>query len=150
TPDVEGDLATYLQTLPGVVTLGDRGGQLFVRGGTPSQNLVLIDGLLVYQPFHIIGFFSAFPQELVQSVDVYAGGFGPRYSGRVSSVIDVTMREGNKQRFEGAASVSPFLASARAEGPLRRGAVSFLASLRSSVIEPVAPTLIGQELPFQF
>ena len=135
TPDASGDLATYLQSLPGVVSLGDRGGQLFIRGGTPSQNLVLLDGLLIYQPFHIIGFFSAFPQDFVSYVDVYAGGYSARYNGRISSVIDVSTREGNKQFFEGAGSVSPFLSSVRVEGPLRKGTLSMLASMRRSVVE---------------
>ncbi len=150
TPDATGDLASYLQTQPGVVSQGDRGGQLFIRGGTPSQNLVLLDGMLVYQPFHIVGFFSAFPQDLVTSADVYAGGFGARYSGRISSVIDVNMRSGNNQRFAGAASLSPFLAGVRLEGPLRKGALSVLGSLRSSVIEQTAPALLGASLPLNF
>ena len=150
TPDASGDLATYLQSLPGVISIGDRGGQLFIRGGTPSQNLVLLDDLLIYQPFHIIGFFSAFPEDLISYVDVYAGGFNARYNGRISSVIDVSTREGNKQFVEGAGSISPFLASARVEGPLRKGKVSVLASMRHAVIERIAPTLIGEDLPFQF
>jgi len=76
-PAASGDLVSYLQTLPGVVTTGDRGGQLFVRGGSHTENLVLMDGLPIFQPFHIVGFFSAFPEELVSSADFYAGGFGP-------------------------------------------------------------------------
>jgi len=150
TPDVNGDLATYLQSLPGVVAVGDRGGQLFIRGGTPAQNLVLLDGIPIYQPFHIIGFFSAFPQDLVSHVDMYAGGFGARYSGRLSSVIDVTMREGNKQFFEGAATLSPFLAGLRVEGPLRKGEASVLISARRSVVERIAGPLLGESLPFRF
>src|SRR5690606_35192440 len=112
-----GDLATYLQTLPGVVTTGDRGGQLFVRGGTPAENLALVDGIPIYQPFHILGFFSVFPEDLVSSVDFYAGGFGARYSGRTSSVLDVQMRDGNPNKLSGAGSISPFLAEVLAEGP---------------------------------
>ncbi|MEM6335384.1 MAG: TonB-dependent receptor [Bacteroidota bacterium] len=150
TPDVAGDLASYLQTLPGVVSLGDRGGQLFVRGGTPSQNLVMVDGQTIFQPFHIIGFFSAFPQELVSHVDTYAGGFGARYAGRLSSVIDVSTRDGNNQRFRATAALSPFISGATVEGPIREGSISFLGSVRSSVIESTAPTVVGQELPFQF
>ena len=72
-PDAGGDLASWLQSLPGVVALGDRGGQLFVRGGTPAQNLVLVDGLPVWQPFHIVGFFSAFPHDLVSTGDFMRG-----------------------------------------------------------------------------
>jgi hypothetical protein len=150
TPDGGGDLASYLQTLPGVVALGDRGGQLFVRGGTPTQNLVLMDGMLVYQPFHIIGFFSAFPEDLVSYADVYAGGFGARYSNRLSSVIDVAMRSGNKQRFAAAASAAPFLTSLRVEGPISRGRLSFVGAVRESVIEQTAPALVGDALPFHF
>lgn len=150
TPDASGDLATYLQTLPGVVSIGDRGGQLFIRGGTPSQNLVLLDGVLIYQPMHILGFFSAFPEDLISFVDVYAGGYGARYSGRISSVIDVSTRDGNRQFFEGSGSISPFLTSFRIEGPLRKGRISVLASVRRSMIEGLASTLYGRSLPFQF
>ena len=150
TPDASGDLATYLQSLPGVVSVGDRGGQLFIRGGTPSQNLVTMDGLVIYQPFHIIGFFSAFPEDLVSSADLYAGGFGARYSGRISSVIDIKTRDGNIQKHQAAASLSPFLASARLEGPLQKGSSSFLASVRSSLIERTGPTIVGEPLPFEF
>ncbi|MDX1546927.1 MAG: carboxypeptidase regulatory-like domain-containing protein, partial [Rhodothermales bacterium] len=88
-PDVSGDLVGYLVTLPGVVATGDQGGQLFVRGGEPTQNLVLLDGMLVYQPFHLVGFYSSFPSTIIQVTDVYAGGFPARYGGRLSSVIDV-------------------------------------------------------------
>ena len=150
TPGPSGDLATYLQTLPGVITLGDRGGQLFIRGGTPSQNLILVDGMLIYNPFHILGFFSAFPEELVSNVDVFAGGFGAEYSGRMSSVIDVTMRGGNNQRYEGGVSLSPFLSSARIEGPIQPGKTSILGSFRLATIEDIAPTLLGEPLPMAF
>lgn len=150
TPGPSGDLAGYLQALPSVVSMGDRGGQLFVRGGTPSQNLVLVDGSLIYQPFHILGFFSAFPEDLVSEVELHAGGFGARYTGRVSSVVDVQMRGGNNQQFEGQASLGPFLTSLQVEGPLKKGELSFLGSTRHSVIEQTAPELIGQELPMKF
>ena len=150
TPGGSGDLASYLVTLPGVVTTGDTGGQLYVRGGTPSQNLVLIDGAPVFQPFHAVGFFSAFPEDVVGSVDLYAGGFGVRYSGRVSSVLDVTTRNGSAERFAGAAEVGPFLVGGRVEGPIQRGTSSFLLSARTSIIEDLAPTLLGRELPLAF
>jgi hypothetical protein len=116
-PAASRDLAAYLQTLPGVVTTGDRGGQMFIRGGTHTENLTLMDGLLIHQPFHILGFFSAFPEELISSVDFYAGGFGARYSGRTSSVLDVRMRDGNRNEYAGTGSVSPFVAEPVLEGP---------------------------------
>ncbi|MEL6445632.1 MAG: TonB-dependent receptor [Bacteroidota bacterium] len=149
TPDLSGDLASYLQALPSVVAVGDRGGGLYVRGGTPPQNLVLMDGALVYQPFHIVGFFSAFPEDLVANTEFYAGGFGARYSGRIASVLDVTMREGNYQRFAGSGSASPFLLSAQAEGPITPGVLSVIGSVRASVIEQTG-SLYGEDLPLRF
>lgn len=150
TPSVSGDLAGYLQSLPGVVSVGDRGGQLFIRGGTPDQNLILMDKMQVYRPFHIVGFYSAFPQELISSAEVYAGGLPARYSGRLSSVIDVEMRGGNQERIETAATAGPFLAGLRAEGPLYDDALSFLTAARFSQIERTAPTVLGQEQPTTF
>lgn len=149
-PDVTYDLAGYLLTLPGFVSPGDRGGQLFVRGGTPTQNLVLLDGMNIFQPFHIIGFFSAFPADIVAYTDVYAGGFGARYGGRISSVIDITTRNGSKQKAKGAVSIAPFMTTLRIEAPIIKNEASILVSLRQSVIENVAPTLVGEEIPFKF
>lgn len=150
TPGPSGDLASYLQTLPGVVSAGDRGGQLYIRGGTPSQNLVLVDGLPIVKPFHISSLYSSFPQEIVRSVDFYAGGFSAEYMGATSSVIDVSLRRGNMERFVGSASVSPFIASTRVEGPIERGRQSFLVVGRHSIIEETADPLFGREVPLRF
>lgn len=150
TPDVSGDLVNYLTTMPGVVTAGDQGGQIFVRGGEPTHNLVLLDGMLVYQPFHLIGFYSAFPSEIINTSDVYAGGFGAKYGGRLSSVIDVSARTGNKRRFAGSVAVSPFMSGARLEGPLVRDRASILLSGRTSVIEQGVSNYIDTPLPYQF
>ena len=149
-PSVSTDLAGYLQTLPGVVATGDRGGQLFVRGGTPTQNLVLLDGMPIFQPFHIVGAFSAFPADIIAYADVHTGGFGAQYGGRLSSVIDVATRNGNKQRVSAAASLAPFLGSVRLEVPFVPEHVSILASVRESVIERVAPDVLGERLPYRF
>ncbi|HEX9659905.1 MAG TPA: TonB-dependent receptor, partial [Rhodothermales bacterium] len=149
-PDVSGDLMAYLQVLPGMFTTGDRGGQLFIRGGTPAQNLTMIDGMPVHQPFHIIGFFSAFPAEIVRQSDVYAGGFGAGYGGRVSSVIDVTTRNGNKQDLEGSASMAPFLTALHLEGPLVKGKASVLVSVRESLVERLVPEVWSGSEPFRF
>lgn len=149
-PDVSGDLATYLTTLPGVVAIGDRGGQLFVRGGEPSHNMALIDGMYVHQPFHILGFYSAFPADIINRADVYAGGFGSQFNGRISSVIDVYTRNGNKKRFAGNASVAPFVSAALIEGPVGRGRSSILGSIRQSVIKQGAQKYISEDLPYRF
>ena len=150
TPDVSGDLASYLTTTPGVVTTGDRGGQLFIRGGEPSQNLVLLDGMAVYQPFHVLGFYSAFPSDLLSGADLYAGGYPARFGGHISSVLDVHSRTGNKRAFAAQGSVAPFVSAAQIEGPLSRDAVSFLGSARVSVVEQGAARSVDQDLPYDF
>lgn len=145
-----GDLAAYLQTVPGIAVQGDRGGQVFVRGGSTDQNLALLDGMPVYQPFHIVSFYSAFPEEIVDHADVYTGAFGAAYSTRLSSVMDVKMRNGNKERLAGSVSVAPFLSGVRLEGPLVRERISFVASVRQSIVEELTPNLFGQRLPYRF
>lgn len=149
-PDVTYDLAGYLLTLPGVVATGDRGGQLFVRGGTPTQNLVLLDGMRIFQPFHVVGFYSAFPADIIATTDVYAGGFNARYGGRISSVIDIRTRNGSKERITGSASVAPFVSGIRLELPVRKNEASLILSARESIIDRIAPEVLGEELPFRF
>ena len=100
----EPDLAQYLQVLPGVIFTGDQGGQLYIRGGSPIQNKVLLDGMIVYNPFHSIGLFSVFDTDLLRNADIYTGGFGAQYGGRISSIMDITTRDGNKNRFGGKVS----------------------------------------------
>ncbi len=149
-PGVSGDLAGYLQTVPGVTVQGDRGGQFFVRGGAVDQNLALLDGLPVYQPFHILSFYSAFPEELVDRASFYTGGFGARYGTRVSSMLDVSARNGNKKDIAGAFSIAPFLSSATVEVPLIEGKVSGIFSARQSFIEEIIPEMFGQKMPYRF
>ncbi len=149
-PGLSSDLAGYLTSVPGVITAGDQGGQLYVRGGTPTQNLFLLDGIPIYQPMHIVGFYSAFPAEIVSFSNIYAGGFGSRYGGRLSSVVDVSSRNGSKRRVVGAASIAPFLGSVRAEIPLLKDKISIVASVRESVIERIAPEVLSEELPYRF
>ncbi len=150
TPDVSFDLAGYLQTRPGVVTTGDRGGGLFVRGGTPTQNLILLDGIPVFQPFHIVGFFSAFPADNIAWVDVYAGGFPAQFGGRVSSVVDIATRNGDTSNYQASASIAPFLSGIRLEIPMAQERASLVVSLRESVIDIVSEDLLGEDLPFRF
>lgn len=149
-PGVTGDLATYLQTVPGIVVQGDRGGQYFVRGGSLDQNLALIDGLPIYMPFHLLSFYSAFPQEIIDEADVYTGGYGAQYGTRISSVMDVRTRKGNKQNFSASASLAPFLSTAHLEVPLIKNKVSFFGSVRQSLLEEAMPNMFGQRWPYRF
>lgn len=125
----EPDIAQYLQVLPGVIFTGDQGGQLYIRGGSPVQNKVLLDGMIVYNPFHSIGLFSVFDNDIIKNADVYSGGFGAEYGGRTSSIMDITTRDGNKTRMSGKVSASTFGAKAMLEGPFvklkENGSASF-------------------------
>jgi len=149
-PDVSGDLANYLSTLPGVVSSGDQGGQLFIRGGEPTQNQVILDGMTIFQPFHLIGFYSAFPSNILNVTDVYAGGFGAKYGGRLSSVIDISTRNGNKRRIAGEVSAAPFISAVLLEGPILSDKVSGLISGRFSVIDQGAERILDRPLPYDF
>lgn len=119
-PSVGGqaDIAQYLTVLPGVVFTGDQGGQLYIRGGSPVQNRILLDGMTIFNPFHSIGFYSVFETELIRNVDVLTGGFNADYGGRISAIVDVKTREGNRKRLSGLVSASPFMAKAIIEGPV--------------------------------
>lgn len=135
------DLAQYLQVLPGVVFTGDQGGQLYIRGGSPIQNKVLLDGMIIYNPFHSIGLFSVFDTDILRNADVYTGGFGAEYGGRISSVMDITTRDGNKKRFAGKVDASTFGAKVLIEGPLSKQkenggpSSSFIFSAKNSYLE---------------
>ncbi len=134
------DLVQYLQILPGVVFSGDQGGQLYIRGGSPVMNKITLDGMTIYNPFHSIGLFSIFDVDLMKSADVYSAGFGVEYGGRVSAIVDVKTRDGNKNKLAGNFSASPFLGKLSLEGPLRkfipgRGSSSFIVSLKNSYLD---------------
>ncbi len=116
----QADLAQYLQVIPGVIFTGDQGGQLYIRGGAPIQNKVLLDGMVIYNPFHSIGLFSVFETDIIRTADVYTGGFGAEYGGRISSVMDINTRDGNKKRLSGKLSSSTFGAGLILEGPLSK------------------------------
>ncbi|MDP4637132.1 MAG: TonB-dependent receptor [Crocinitomicaceae bacterium] len=157
----ENDIIGAISVTPGVITTGDQGGQLYVRGGTPIQNKVLLDGMTIYNPFHSIGFFSIFETELVKNVDVYTGGFESKYGGRVSSVMDITYRDGNRKEFGGRISASPFLAKMVLEGPIgkasqeKAAAGSYVFSAKHSLLDYTSKTLYpkvndGNGLPFNF
>jgi hypothetical protein len=145
----ESDIAQYLPVLPGIVVSGDQGGQLYIRGGSPVQNKILLDGMTIYNPFHSIGFFSVFETESIRSVDVLTGGFNAEYGGRVSAVVDIKTREGNKKRFGGLVSASPFQVKGLFEGPIKKlsetggGSTSFLLTGKHSYLDQSSKIFYG-------
>ena len=148
-PSVGGqsDFAQYLQVIPGIIFTGDQGGQLYIRGGSPIQNKLLMDGMTIYNPFHSIGMFSVFETDLIRNVDVYTGGFNAEYGGRVSSIMDMSMRDGNKKRHSGKIQATTFGASVMAEGPLKKmkpdqaAAITYVFSAKNSYLEQTSKTL---------
>ena len=149
-PGGGGDLAAYLQTIPGFTAVGERGGQLFVRGGEPTQNLALLDGVPIYAPLHVIGLYSAYPAEVIGDARLYTAGFGAAYGGRVSAVLDVTTRTPSMDGVAGSVSLAPFLSGIQAEGPIVPGRASALVSVRESLVERVTPNLFGEKRPYRF
>lgn len=115
---VEADLLRSLQTMPGIVPLSDFSSALYVRGGTPDQNLYLIDGTDVYNPEHAFGLFSTFNTSAIKKVSLSKGGFGAEYGGRLSSVLDVTNIDGNRNHFKAELNVSLLSASATIQMPI--------------------------------
>lgn len=141
------DLAQYLPVLPGIISTGDQGGQIYIRGGSPIQNRIMIDGMTIYNPFHSIGFFSVFETEIIRTVDVLTAGFNAEYGGRVSAIIDIKTREGNKKKVSGLLSANPFQAKAVLEGPIKKfqegagSSSSFLITAKHSYINETSPFL---------
>jgi len=156
----EPDFAQYLQTAPGVITTGDQGGQMYIRGGSPIQNKVILDGMTIYNPFHSIGFFSVFDTDIIRSVDIYTGGFGATYGGRISSIMDINSKDGNKKHFSGKASISPFGSKLMIEEPLKKlsdeggGSMSYVFSGKTSYLEQSSKFLYSYidtaGLPFNY
>jgi hypothetical protein len=137
----EVDLFRTVQLLPGVVTTSDFSNRLYIRGGSPDQNLVLLDGITVYNPSHLFGLFSPFIPEAVSDVTLLAGGYPAKYGTRLSSVLDVTTKEGNSKRYTADASASVIAAKAQVEGPIPNG--SFLVAGRRTYLPDVLLDIFG-------
>ena len=155
----EPDIAQYMQVIPGVVFTGDQGGQLYIRGGSPIQNKVLMDGMIIYSPFHSIGLFSVFDTDIIKNTDVYTGGFSAEYGGRVSSIMDIKTIDGNKKELGGKISANTFGSKLFIEGPLSsKGNTSFIFSGKTSYLDKSSelfykyPTLYFDEkgLPYSY
>ena len=114
---VEPDLFRTVQMLPGVQTLNDFSSALYVRGSTPDQNLIMMDGITIYNPYHLGGIFSTFNTDAIKEADFHAGGFPARYGGRMGAILNVINREGNTEKFQGNANISLVSSKILMEGP---------------------------------
>jgi len=141
----ETDVFRTLDMLPGVVSTNDFKSQLYIRGGNSDQNLVLLDGAVMYNPFHFSGILSAFDVDAIHKVDFYAGGFGAEYGGRLSSVVDIKSRTG-RDRWRNQLSLSPLSAKLMTELPLWSWG-NFMISGRRSYVNGIAKELGGSVQP---
>ncbi|HBB91571.1 MAG TPA: TonB-dependent receptor [Bacteroidales bacterium] len=138
----EADILKALQLLPGVKGGSEGTSGIYVRGGGPDQNLILLDGVPVYNASHLFGFFSVFNPDAIQTVKLITGGFPARYGGRLSSVLDIRMKEGNNKKFTAEGSIGIISSKLTLEGPIVKDKTSFIVSGRRTYIDYLAQPLI--------
>ena len=141
----EPDIINSLVLLPGVTNTGEGSNGFNVRGGNVDQNLILLDGAPVYNSSHLFGFFSIFNTEATQEIKLYKGGIPAEYGGRLSSVLEITQKEGNMKKFTGSAGISSIATKATVEGPIIKDKMSFIASGRISYVGYMAKFSEGNE-----
>ncbi len=139
----EVDVLKSLQLLPGVQSGGEGTSGLYVRGGSPDQNLILLDGVPVYNVSHLFGFFSVFNADAVKNVTLTKGGFPARFGGRLSSVLEINMKEGNMKEFKGTGSIGLISSRLTLEGPIWKDRTSFIVSGRRTYIDLLAKPFIA-------
>lgn len=145
----EVDIIKVIQLLPGVTRGGEGGTGMFVRGGDADQNLILLDEAVVYNIAHLFGFFSVFNPDALKDVTVVKGGFPTQYGGRLSSVLDVRMKEGNNQNYRVEGGIGLLSSRLTVQAPLVKDKASFLISGRRTYIDQVL-AVTGRELPYYF
>lgn len=131
----EKDVLKVIQLLPGVQKPSEGNSGIYVRGGGPDQNLIILDDANVYNAFHLFGFFSLFNGDALKSIELTKGGFPARYGGRLSSVIDLRMKEGNKEKIKGEAGIGVLSSRLVLEGPIVKGKSSFIVSGRRTYFD---------------
>ncbi len=138
----EVDVLKALQLLPGVQSGGEGQSGLYVRGGSPDQNLILLDGTPVYNASHLFGFFSVFNADAIKDVKLIKGGFPARYGGRLSSVLEINMKEGSDKGFHGSGAIGLVSSKLTLEGPIKSEKTSFIISGRRTYIDILAKPFI--------
>ena len=146
---IEADVMRSLQMIPGVKTSNDVSSRYYVRGGGSDQNLVLLDGVTIYNPYHALGIFSIIDPEIINNVQFYKGTFPVEYGGRLSSVMNIKTNDGNKYRYTGSANASFLTGKVSLEGPIPDG--SFILTGRKSYFGEVMKNFLNNKTaPFDF
>ena len=143
----EVDPIKIIQLIPGVKNGGEGNTGFYVRGGGPDQNLVLLDEAVVYNAGHLLGFFSVFNSDAIKTVDLHKGGMPAQYGGRLASVLDISMKEGNSRKFKVDGGIGLIASRATIQGPIKKDTSSFIVSARRTYIDILAKPFIRKDAP---
>lgn len=138
----EVDLLKTLQLLPGVRNAGEGNTGMYVRGGGPDQNLILLDDAIVYNTGHLFGFFSIFNSDAIKNISLIKGGMPAQYGGRLSSVLDIAMKEGNMKKYEVEGGIGAIASRISVQGPLKKDKASFIVSARRTYVDMLVKPFI--------
>ncbi len=141
----EVDILKTIQLLPGVQTAGEGNSGFYVRGGGPDQNLIILDDAVVYNTGHLFGFFSIFNSDAIKNTSLIKGGMPAQYGGRLSSVLDVTMKDGNSNQFQAEGGIGLIASRLSLQGPLKKDKASFIVSARRTYIDALVKPFISKE-----
>ncbi|MFN8248161.1 MAG: TonB-dependent receptor [Ferruginibacter sp.] len=144
----EVDLLKVVQLLPGVRNAGEASAGFYVRGGGPDQNLILLDDAVVYNSGHLFGFFSIFNSDAIKNVSLIKGGMPAQYGGRLSSVLDISMKEGNNQKFQVDGGLGLIASRLSVQGPIKKDKASFIISGRRTYVDAIAKPFIKKSNQF--
>jgi hypothetical protein len=144
----EVDILKAIQLLPGVQSTGEGNAGFYVRGGGPDQNLILLDDATVYNTGHLFGFFSVFNGDAIKNVSLIKGGMPAQFGGRLSSVLDVAMKEGNINSFQGEGGIGLIASRFSLQGPLQKNKSSFIVSARRTYIDALVKPFISKNSGF--
>jgi hypothetical protein len=144
----ETDLLKTLQLLPGVRNAGEGNTGMYVRGGGPDQNLILLDDAIVYNSGHLFGFFSIFNSDAIKNISLVKGGMQAQYGGRLSSVLDIAMKEGNMNKFEAEGGAGLIASRLSVQGPIKKNKSSFIISARRTYIDLLVKPFVSEKSDF--
>jgi len=144
----EVDVLKAIQMLPGIRNTGEGNTGLYVRGGGPDQNLIMLDDAIVYNTGHLFGFFSIFNSDAIKNVSLIKGGMPAQYGGRLSSVVDVSMKEGNLKKFQVDGGIGAIASRISVEGPIKKDTASFIVSARRTYVDVLIKPFISRKSDF--
>lgn len=145
----EADLLKVVQLVPGVRNAGEGSAGIYVRGGGPDQNLIILDDAVVYNTGHLFGFFSVFNSDAIKNVTLIKGGMPAQYGGRLSSVLDISMKDGNNQKFQTEGGIGLIASRFSVQGPIKKNVASFIVSGRRTYIDALVKPFVSKESQYK-